>query len=192
MQTQIYLTAKLHPNTEQARVGSGQIYPMLHWEGFTCRARSVDELFPDIAHSEVLRQPRWRSKHWDEGAQMTKRQSELLPAGLTGWKLGDPHVHKDAVDWKKCLISREVPASPTTHCSQQSCACPSSHVGCGPRGYGVEAARTRQFLHQQLRAALASLISPKHPPPDTSKWKAPTYKLIKILTMNEKGKKILH
>ena len=120
---------------------------------------------------------------------MTKHQSELLPAGLTGWELGDPHVHKDAVDRKKCLISREVPASPTTHCSQQSCACPSSHVGCGPRGYGVEAARTRQFLHQQLRAALASLISPKHPPPDSSKWKAPTYKLIKILTMNEKEKR---
>ena len=51
---------------------------------------------------------------------MTKQQSELLPAGLNRWKRGDPHVHQDAVDRKKCVVSREVPASPTTRCSQQS------------------------------------------------------------------------
>lgn len=50
---------------------------------------------------------------------MTKYQSELLPAGLTRRKLGNPYVHKDAVDRKKCLVSREVLGGPATHCGQQ-------------------------------------------------------------------------
>lgn len=91
--------------------------PCLGWEAFACQASSVDELFAGHVHSKELRQPGWKPKCQDEGARLTKCQCELLPAGFTHWKLGDPHVHKGTADRKKCLVSREVSASPIIHSS---------------------------------------------------------------------------
>lgn len=147
--------------------GTVRFAPLLCWEAFSCRASSVGELFPDLGHSEVLRQPGWKPRCWGEGAQITKHQSELLPAGLTRRKLGNPYIHKDAVGRKKYLVSREVPAGPATHCSQQSWCMPilphgvqtSTDMG-GSVGYTADFFTSSWGQPWILSSALSILLQP--------------------------------
>lgn len=62
--------------------------------------------------------------------------------------------------------------------------------GADQHGYGGKRWVHSWFLHQQLRAALDSLIGPKHPSPTSFKWQSSDYyKLIKTPTMDEREKK---
>ena len=122
---------------------------------------------------------------------------------------GSPNAEKKVPKWQNTRVSSYLLASPAENLGsrisikmlqragnvwyaerfQQAQLPTTANTGCGRVWVWREAAGPPWFLHQHPRAALASLASPKHPPPASSKWQRfHSYKLKPWPWMRKKKK----
>lgn len=98
---------------------SSQIHPTAVLGGLQLPRQLVDELFPNLGPSEVLRPPGWKAKCREEGTQMTKHQHGAAAC----W----PHLLKTWGPQRYCRhkgMSGKQRGPRRSHCSQQ--------LGCMP------------------------------------------------------------